>query len=469
MYYGIYCLTRPAISRSITEALAGIRGVLDLTRAIYDTRVVFTAAAYTEYRATALAALSQIIEDRERLRSVMSSADYTPVVASGVSSRRVSGSSLKLPVGFYEINAISDVSHLSLSPSPRVYAFQYNGTPITGSSVVRGPALESLHRFSLSPEKSDYAEQGLFVDWDAMEIAVADEVACVNLDNTRATRLSGLMSTLSGVPLAYWSIAEIADAFAAEVSVTHYEATLVLSSGAILEGSVADGDLVTIDGGKYVVEAGQLRTYSASKPASDLDGEYRAAVTSTQMELSGEYTFVEEDTSQHYEELLIEANGVKPGDTVFSGLNEVGVVSNGGVQSIASVSESFTGGDVDVYAETYTQLGNLIDALDGLITLDLPTSLSRRDEFISAAAHCEDVISNLSSIGLAVEEVSCPDDVRRVWYTLRGVHLRAGLDRAVDLLTRADLVAYESLSDSDSSYSNLLADLADDLIVKVQQ
>lgn len=457
------------ISRSISEALAGIRGILDLTRAIYDTRVEFTAAAYTEYRAAALTALSQIIEDRERLKRVMSSADLTPIVASGASSRRVAGSSLKLPIGFHEINAISDVSHLSLSPSPRVYAFQYNGSPITGSSVVRGPALESSHRFSLKPEKSDYAEQGLFVDWDAMEIAVADEVACVNLDNTRAARLSGLLSTLSGVPLAYWSTAEVADAFAAEISVTQYEATLVLSSGAILEGSVADGDLVTIDGGKYVAEAGELRTYVASKPASDLDGAYRATATSTEMELSGEYTFIEEDTSQRYDDLLIEVNGVKPGDAVFNGLTEVGVVANGGVQSVASVSETFTGGDVDVYAETYTQLSDLIGALDSLITLDLPTSLVRRDEFISAAAHCEDVISNLSSVGRAVEEVSCPDDVRRVWYTLRGAHLRAGLDRAVDLLTRADLATYKSLSDSDSSYSNLLADLADDLIVKVQQ
>ena len=469
MYYGIYCLARPAILRSIKEATSNLESILELTRAVYDTRVVFTPEDYETHRASVASAIAKLIETRENLRDVLESSAGTPIVSSSNSSRQVLRSSIRLPLRAYALNAISNQTHLSLSPPSRVFSFTYTGTAITGVSIVRGPALESAYRFSLTPSSSDYVSAGISVDWTANQISLADEVACISLDNTRATRSSGLLDTLSGQPLAYWPIGAVADAFAAEASVTKSSTSLTISNGVVIDGNVSEGELISVDGGSYVLEAGSLHTYSASKPSSDLNGDYSVSVISTTLQVPGEYTFVESETSPHYGDLSIDASGVKRGDVVYSGLASVGVVSEGGEQSLASVSGTFAGGRVDVYAETYVILNELIEVLDQITDVELLSTLSRRDDLISTASQCESLTADLSFIRSAVEETSCPDEVRRVWYTLRGVHLRAGLDRAADTLSNADLASYRSLDDSNASYSNLLADLADDLIVKVQQ
>ena len=458
--------------RLIQESRTAALNIASLCASTYDARVEYSVDSYLSNKEIIDENLPLIDEMLLNLEDVYTSAKVDPVLESEIyPSRSAEFTSIKLPLPSAELNILTPQAHYFLDELTKSFIFDASAGSISGVSVYSVGGVEASSRFILSTEQQDYGDAGIHIDWSAGVFTVSESVRCITLDNNAPARKSGLLQNLSGRPLAYRTVSEVAYILAAEPTVLDYIDEISVQGG-VLEGR-ADlvGSVVLIEGSSYVIEeGGKMCTFVASTPASDLSGTYQANIRVYTVDAVGQVSVLGEvDATANYSSVDLSTVSAKRGDYLVSAGDIVGVIREAGEGARAEMLPGYSGEAISIVAETYTRLGDFISELPLREYQSLLDKVESRQEFTYTAETCNKINSILDSLESSAKGLTCPSNVSRVWSDLTTLHTRAGLDRASDILSEARINQYLSLGSEEGSYASLLSSVSEDLIVEVQK
>jgi hypothetical protein len=458
--------------RLIRESKEELDTVVGLCSSTYDGRVAHSPAKYLSSKQIIDENLEQISALLSSLQDICDAARVEPAVESGIyPSMSAEFTSIALPLPSAEVSILTPQAHYLLAEAPRSFSFDASVGIISGVAVYYASAGEASSRFVLSSEQQDYSEPGLYVDWASGLLTVGESVRCVTLDNNASARKSGLMQTLSGRPLAYRTISDVAYTLAAEPAVNNRVDSVFLQSGLLVGRPDLSGSIIHINDSSYVIEeGGSLCTFVSSTPSTDLDGTYQVNISSYEVAAVGQVIVLGEVRSNtQYSKVEMGVVSAKTGDYVLESGRIAGVVVEAGEGAVAEMSQVYTGGEVSIVAETYIRLRDFLDEAPLLDYAVLLPDLASRESFTYTAETCSEISTILSDLESLAEALSCPSSVSKVWGNITTLHVRAGLDRASDILSEARIEEYLDLGAEGGSYASMLSSIAEDLIVEVQK
>ena len=457
---------------AIQEIKVALIEVRALCATVYDPRAEYDASVYAQQRAVIEEGLAQVTALISNLRGVYSADYVSPVLEESISPQRETESTrIQLPLRSERIDILSSSAHYALPEESRAYAFNPSAYPLTGTSIIEGALGESSSRFAFTPSEQDYESAGILVDWLGGVITVRADVKCVTFDNNAAARVSGALDTLSGRPLHYRPIADVAYALAAEPSLSSSAEDVTISQGVLIDREDLVGALVEVGGGRYLVDqGGTLHTFSSTISSSALNGQYHVTARFYSIDMQENVVLTDGYAPDPvYGDIELPITSAKSGDVIFESGVEAGVVIASGEGARGSMYPSYAGGQVSILAETYVSLGVFLSDIGVIPVLSLLDSLVTREDFIETASRVSEISSLVDAVEVACKSLSCPSDVRRVWSDLKAIHIRANLDRAADMLSEAEVDKYLTLDDTSASYGALLSSISEDLIVEVQR
>ena len=465
-------MTLPIVLRLIQESKQAVLNIAALCSSTYDDRVEYSEDSYLSNKEIIDENFAQIDEILLSLEGVYTSTKVDPVLESEIyPSRPVEFTSIKLPISSAELNVLTPQSHYFLDELSRNFSFDASAGTISGVSVYSMGEVEASSRFILSTNQQDYSDAGIYVDWSAGVFTVSESVRCITLDNNAAARKSGLLQNLSGRPLAYRTVSEVAYILAAEPTTQNYIDNISIQEG-VLEGR-ADliGSVILIDDSSYVIEeGGKMCTFVSSIPASDLSGTYQADIRTYTIDTVGQVSVLGEvDSTANYNKVDLSTVAAKRGDFLVNAGNIVGVIREAGEGARAEMLPGYSGEAVSIVAETYISLGDFVRELPSREHQDLLAKVESRQEFTYTAETCSEMNIILNSLESLAKDLTCPSNVSKVWGDITTLHARAGLDRASDILSEARVNEYLALGGEEGSYASLLSSISEDLIVEVQK